>query len=50
MTYVCIECGAETDYQSLHKNKMKCNVCRERRSNIWIKKRPQEITKVIYAR
>jgi len=29
---------------------MKCQSCSEKRSNIWIRKRPDEITKVIIAR
>ncbi len=50
MTYVCIECGAEYEYEELARNKMKCNSCTEKRSNIWIKKRPENITKTVIAR
>jgi len=50
MTYVCIECGAKFEYEELKKSKMKCQSCSEKRSNIWIKKRPENITKVVIAR
>jgi len=50
MTYVCMECGAEVDYDELVKNKLKCTKCTEKRSNIWFKKRPKEITKTLPAR
>jgi DNA-directed RNA polymerase subunit RPC12/RpoP len=50
MTYVCIECGAEYQYEDLLRSKMKCNSCTEKRSNIWIKKRPDTMTKTIIAR
>jgi DNA-directed RNA polymerase subunit RPC12/RpoP len=50
MTYVCIECGAEYQYEDLLRSKMKCNSCTEKRSNIWVKKRPTELTKKIIAR
>ena len=50
MTYQCIECGAEFDYKHLVKNKLKCNACKEKRSNIWVKKRPDNVTKTILAR
>lgn len=39
MTYICIECGAEVDYDYLVKHRLKCTKCKEKRSNIWIKKR-----------
>jgi len=50
MTYVCIECGAEYEYEDLMRSKMKCNSCTEKRSNIWIKKRPDTTTKTVIAR
>ena len=50
MTYVCIECRAEFQYDDIVKNKMKCRSCREKRSNIWIKKRPESVLKEVYAR
>lgn len=50
MSYVCIECGTEFDYEQILKNKMKCSSCREKRSNIWINKRPEGIVKEVYAR
>ena len=50
MTYLCIECGAEFEYQELLASKMKCNSCSEKRSNIWVKKRPENISKVVIAR
>lgn len=49
MTYVCIECGNEVDYDYLTQNKLKCTKCTEKRSNIWVKKRPP-ISKNIIAR
>ncbi|HEX54717.1 MAG: DNA-directed RNA polymerase subunit P [Candidatus Altiarchaeales archaeon] len=49
MTYVCIECGAEVDYEYLLEHKLKCTYCKKRRSNIWVKKRPP-IAKKILAR
>jgi len=49
MSYVCIECGHEVDYDYLLKNKLKCTKCREKRSNIWVKKRPP-ISKTVMAR
>jgi len=39
MTYICIECGAEFEYDHLVKHRLKCTKCREKRSNIWVKKR-----------
>lgn len=48
--YICMECGAEVDYDYLVKNKLKCTHCKEKRSNIWVKKRPTEMTKTVYAR
>jgi DNA-directed RNA polymerase subunit RPC12/RpoP len=50
MTYVCIECGTEFDYEDLLKNKMKCNACSVKRNNIWIKKRKDSMLKTIIAR
>lgn len=38
MTYVCMECGNEVDYEQIIQHKLKCTKCRERRSNIWVKK------------
>jgi len=49
MTYICIECGAEVDYDYLVKHRLKCTKCREKRSNIWIKKR-QMLPKTVIAR
>ncbi len=43
MTYICIECGAEFDYEHLKKHRLKCTKCREKRSNIWVKKRMTEM-------
>jgi DNA-directed RNA polymerase subunit RPC12/RpoP len=50
MTYVCIECGAEVEYEYIVANKMKCTKCKEKRSHIWIKKRPENIAVTIRAR
>jgi len=50
MTYVCIECGTEFQYDEILKHKMKCTSCTVKRSNIWIKKRPENIVKEVYAR
>lgn len=50
MTYVCMECKSEVEYSYLMKHKLKCSKCKEKRSNIWIKKRPANITKTIIAR
>ena len=50
MTYTCIECGAEFEYEHLLKNKLKCTKCKEKRSNIWVKKRPENTSKTILAR
>ncbi len=50
MTYVCIECGTEFEYEELLKNKMKCNACSIKRNNIWIKKRKDSMLKTIIAR
>jgi len=49
MSYVCMECGSEFEYDHLLKNKLKCTKCKEKRSNIWVKKRPP-IMKTIIAR
>ena len=49
MSYSCMECGSEVEYEYLLKHKLKCTMCKERRSNIWIKKRPP-ISKTVYAR
>lgn len=49
MTYVCFECGTDAEYDDLIKHKLKCPMCKEKRSNIWVKKRPQ-ITKTVIAR
>jgi DNA-directed RNA polymerase subunit RPC12/RpoP len=38
MPYVCIECGHEVDYEYLMQHKLKCTKCKEKRSNIWVKK------------
>ena len=46
MTYVCINCGAEVDYDYIVKHKLKCTKCREKRSNIWVKRRPPTSKKV----
>lgn len=50
MVYVCIECGADFEYDVLMRNKMKCNSCSVKRNNIWIKKRPDSISKTVIAR
>lgn len=50
MGYICIECGAEFEYDEIIKHKLKCISCKEKRSNIWIKKRPTEIKKTVIAR
>ncbi len=47
MTYACRECGAEVEYEYLQSHKLKCTKCKERRSNIWIKKRPPITKKII---
>ena len=47
MTYMCIECGAEVDYDYLVKHRLKCTKCKEKRSNIWIKKREMQPKTVI---
>jgi len=49
MSYVCISCGAEAGYDHLVKHKLKCTKCREKRSNIWVKKRPP-VSKTVIAR
>ena len=49
MSYVCIECGDEVDHDYLKKNKLKCTKCKEKRSNIWVKKRPP-MSKTVLAR
>ena len=38
MTYVCMECGNAVEYEYLVQHKLKCTKCREKRSNIWVKK------------
>lgn len=48
MVYVCLRCGAEVTSESLRSQRMKCVKCKERGSNIWIKKRPP-ISKVVKA-
>lgn len=50
MSYICIECGAEFDYKEIFKHKLKCISCKEKRSNIWIKKRPLVSQKVVITR
>ncbi len=50
MTFVCIECGTEFEYQELMRNKLKCNRCQVKRNNIWIKQRPDTIAKSVIAR
>ena len=50
MTYVCIECGQESEYRDLLRSKLKCTKCREKRSNIWVKKRSENIIKEVIAR
>lgn len=50
MTYVCIECGAEFEYEDILKHKLKCVSCKEKRSNIWVKKRPTTSVKNVIAR
>lgn len=40
MTYICFECGTEVEYDYLVEHKLKCTKCKEKRSNIWVKKRP----------
>ncbi|MCK4492277.1 MAG: hypothetical protein KAU03_06610 [Candidatus Altiarchaeales archaeon] len=50
MTYICIECKAEAEYDFIVKHRIKCTKCVEKRSNIWIKKRPLEKTKTVLAR
>jgi DNA-directed RNA polymerase subunit RPC12/RpoP len=50
MTYVCMECGAEVEYDELLGNKLQCTKCREKRSNIWMKRRSDKILKTIKAR
>lgn len=37
--YICLECGNEEEYDQIVENKLKCTKCKEKRSNIWIKKR-----------
>lgn len=49
MSYICMECGHEVDYDYLKTNKLKCTKCREKRSNIWVKKRPPT-SKIVIAR
>ncbi len=41
--YICFECGNEEEYETILSNKMKCAKCKEKRSNIWIKKRQTAI-------
>ncbi|VVB54648.1 Uncharacterised protein [uncultured archaeon] len=50
MSYVCIECGSEFEYADVVKNRLQCVACREKRSNIWYKRRPQSLPKMILAR
>ncbi|MFH0860445.1 MAG: hypothetical protein V1921_04540 [Candidatus Altiarchaeota archaeon] len=50
MSYVCMECGSEEDYAKILSNKLKCSKCKEKRSNIWVKKRPTNVVKSIIAR
>jgi DNA-directed RNA polymerase subunit RPC12/RpoP len=50
MVYKCIECGAEVEYKDLLRSKLKCTSCTEKRSNIWIKARSDNIVKEVYAR
>lgn len=50
MTYICMECGTEVEYDYLVKHKLKCTKCTEKRSNIWVKKRSDKIPKTVIAR
>jgi len=50
MTYKCIECGAEFDYEHIVKHRLKCTKCKEKRSNIWVKKKPEGRIKIVFAR
>ncbi|MEA3255858.1 MAG: DNA-directed RNA polymerase subunit P [Candidatus Altiarchaeota archaeon] len=50
MTYICMECGNEVEYDYLLLHKLKCTKCRIKRSNIWVKKRPEGMTKVVLAK
>ena len=49
---VSINCGNDVDYDYIVKHKLKCTKCREKRSNIWIKKRPTKpsMAKTVIAR
>jgi len=50
MTYECIECGAELEYDKIVEDNMMCTKCKVKRSNIWIKKRPKGLIKTVIAR
>jgi len=50
MGYKCINCGIRLSYDEIAANGVQCVVCKEHRSNIWIKERPDGITKTILAR
>jgi len=50
MSYMCMTCGNEVEYDYLTKHKLKCTACSEKRSNIWIKCRPDNISKTVLAR
>lgn len=50
MSYACHECGAEADYEYIVDHKLKCTKCTEKRSNIWFKTRPDNVTKEVHAR
>lgn len=47
---ICSKCSSTKIEHGLIANKLKCTKCREKRSNIWIKKRPEGMTKTILAR
>ena len=49
MNYVCMECGADMGYDQILRNRLKCTKCQVKRSNIWVKQRPQ-MTKTVIAR
>lgn len=50
MTYECITCGTKKDYDEIIKDGMLCVDCTVKRSNIWVKKRPKGMVRVVIAR
>jgi DNA-directed RNA polymerase subunit RPC12/RpoP len=50
MTYKCIGCGAEVEYDTIVEDSMMCTKCTVKRSNIWIKKRPKGVMNTVIAR